>query len=107
MVKKIEELEENSSMSNNNDILRSFGEWIRYIEGFTRGIGSAKTVEASQVLDCVGEVLEFMKVFKNNLISLLTYCEQILIKNEELEKENKELKKQLTKKLEDKNGKNM
>ena len=112
MVKKKEDIKDDySSMVNNNAILLSFEGWIKYIEGFIKGISTSKSVESNIVLDCVGEILEFMTTFKSSLMSLLLHCEQILERNEELIEENKELKKELEKlnapKLEVKNGKEM
>ena len=95
------EQESYSSMVNSNAILLSFEGWIKYIEGFTRGLGSSKTVDSASVLDCVGEILEYMQTFRRQLATLLIHCEKCLEQNEVLERENAELKKQ----LECKNGK--
>lgn len=97
--------EEYSSMVNNNTILLSFEGWIKFVEGFTKGISTTKSVDSKAVLDCVGEILEFMHTVKRQLLNLLIHCEQILDKNEQLEKENAELKNMVQAKLEDKNGK--
>ena len=95
------EQESYSSMVNSNAILLSFEGWIKYIEGFTRGLGSSKTADSASVLDCVGEILEYMQTFRRQLAALLIHCEKCLEQNEVLERENAELKKQ----LECKNGK--
>ena len=92
--------EDYSSMVNSNTILLNFEGWIKYVEGFSRGIQSAKTVEASQVMSCVGEILEYMKTLKKDLITILTHCEIVL-------EENEKLKQQETLKLEVKDGKEM
>lgn len=104
MGKKEQEQENYSSMVNNNAMLLSFEGWIKYIEGFVRGLQATKTVDACTVMDCVGEILEYMTRMRNQLLGLLQHCESILEKNEELEKENKKLKLLLNG-LEDKNGK--
>lgn len=111
MEKKEKEQESYSSTVNNNTILLSFEGWIKYIEGFIRGISTAKTVEAASVLDCIGEVLEYMQTLRKNLLALLTHCEMTLDRMEKLEEENKLLKEQLSSLMvedkEKKNGKNM
>lgn len=99
--------EDYSSMVNNNTILLSFEGWIKYIEGFIRGISSSKTVDSNVVLDCVGEILEYMQTLRTNLLTLLQFCEEVLEKNEILEEENKKLKEVVQKKIEVKNGKDM
>ena len=74
-----------SNMVNNNSILLSFEGWIKYVEGFTRGLSTTKTVDASSVFDVVGEILEYMKTLKTNLSKLLIYCENTLEENEKLQ----------------------
>lgn len=103
--------EEYTSMANNNAILLSFEGWIKYIEGFTKGLDTAKSVDASAVMICIGEMLEYMNGLRTKLVLLLTHCEKILEKNECLELENNKLKEEIKKlntlKLEDKNGKDL
>jgi hypothetical protein len=84
------EKEQYSSMVNHNTILLSLEGWIKYIEGFTKGLQTTETVNSVAVLDCVGEILEFMTSFKNQLCKLLIHCEQILQENETL-KNNKDV----------------
>ena len=106
MGKEKQQQEEYSSMVNGNTILLSFEGWIKFIEGFTKGISTTKTVEASAVLDCVGEILEYMQTLRGNLFKLLEHCELALERSELLEQENLELKKMLEQpKLEQKDGK--
>lgn len=99
--KEDKEQETYSSMVNNNTILLSFEGWIKYIEGFTRGLQTTKTVDAASVMDCVGEILEYMQTLRKNLLTLLTHCEGVMEKNELLEAENNELKGLLEAKLEE------
>ena len=89
------EQESYSSMVNNNAILLSFEGWIKYIEGFTRGLGSSKSVDSASVLDCVGEILEYMQTFRRQLTALLCHCEGCMEENEVLKRENSELKELL------------
>lgn len=100
------EQESYSNTVNNNAILLSFEGWIKYIEGFIRGLGTTRQVDAAPVLDCVGEVLEYMQTLRKNLMKLLQHCEITLVRVEELENENEQLKIQIEqlkqKKLEDK-----
>ena len=84
-----------SNMVNNNSILLSFEGWIKYVEGFTRGLSTTKTVDASSVLDVVGEILEYMNVLRINLTKLLIYCEKTLENNEKLETEKQLLEEQV------------
>ena len=83
--RNIDQQESYSSMINNNVILLSFEGWIKYVEGFTRGLSTTKTVDASSVFDVVGEILEYMKTLKTNLSKLLIYCENTLEENEKLQ----------------------
>lgn len=88
----IEELEEYNKMVNSNTILLSFEGWIKYIEGFTRGLQTTKMVDANSVMDCIGEVLEYMTQLRGQIMDILNHCENILEKNDELVKENEDLK---------------
>lgn len=88
---KEKEQESYSSMVNANTMLLSFEGWIKYIEGFTKGLSSTKQVDSTIVLDCVGEILEYMNTLRNQLYNLLVHCEDILEKNETLELLNKQL----------------
>lgn len=99
-----EKTDDYSTMVNNNAILLSFEGWVKYVEGFSRGIGSSKTVESSLVLDCVGEILEYMQTLRKKLSALLTHCESILEQNELLQHENQELRNMLQAKLGVKDG---
>jgi len=99
------EQESYSCMVNNNTILLSFEGWIKYIEGFTRGLQTTKTVDSCSVMDCVGEVLEYMKTLRRHLTLLLQHAEQVLEQNELLQEEVDELRAALQAKLEKKNGK--
>ena len=87
--------EEYSEMVNSNTILLSFEGWIKYIEGFVRGIQTTDKVSSNVVMDCIGEVLEFMTQLRIQIQDILNYCEEVLEKNELLEQENEELRKQL------------
>ena len=82
--------EEYSSMVNNNTILLRLEGWIKYIEGFTKGLQTTDMVNSAAVLDCIGEIMEFMSSFRNQISKLFIHCEQILSENEELNT-NKEL----------------
>jgi len=114
-----------NSMVQSSTMLLSFEGWIKYIEGFSRGLQTTKTVDAAQVFDCVAEIMEYMKTLKGQIMDLLMYCESVLekedvcnsnissfeeqvkelieenkelsIKNEKLETENAELKQALEK----------
>lgn len=88
-----------SSMVNHNTILLSFEGWIKYIEGFCRGLQTTKTVDAAQVLDCVGEIMEYMKTLRKDILDILQYCEDVLDKDEQLENENLQLKQAINTKL--------
>ena len=89
------ETEEYSKMVNGNTILLRLEGLIKYIEGFLKGIETTDKVNSSAVLNCVGEMLEYMTGFKTELISLLFYCEDILEKNEELTLQLNKKEKQL------------
>lgn len=111
MGNELNKKEEYISMANQNAILLSFEGWIKYIEGFTKGIDTARTVDASAVMICIGEMLEYMNGLRKSLVSLLTHCENVLEENEILQEENVKLKKEIeelnTLKLECRNGKEM
>lgn len=92
---EIKNQEEYSNMVNHNTILLGFEGWVKYIEGFSRGLQTAKTVSAESVLECVGEIMEYMKTLRKDIMDILTYCEDILDKNEELEELNQQLNQQL------------
>ena len=90
--------EEQNSMVNTNTMLLSFEGWIKYIEGFSRGLQTTKTVDAGMVFDCVGEIMEYMKQLKGQICELLIHCEHELesvetcdIRLQELQDENSKL----------------
>ena len=117
--------QEINSMVQSSTMLLSFEGWIKYIEGFSRGLQSTKTVDSSMVFDCICEIMEYMKSTKGQMTDLLIHCESILeqeeiansrieelgeqtkllieenqslsIKNDKLENENRELKQALEK----------
>lgn len=70
-----------------NEMLLSLEGWLKYMEGFTKGIGSSEKVSSSLVLECITEVLEYMTVLKKDLRVLLFHCEGILRENEQLKSE--------------------
>lgn len=78
--------EEYSSMVNSNQMLLSFEGWIKYIEGFSRGLQTTKTVDAVTVFDCIGEIMEYMKSLKGQIITLLLHCEECLELEEQCDK---------------------
>lgn len=84
-----------SSMVNANSMLLSFEGWVKYIEGFTKGLSSTKQVDSVVVLDCVGEILEYMQQLRGQLYNLLVHCEKTLEKDEQLELKIKELEEQI------------
>lgn len=87
--------EQESNVINSNMILLSFEGWIKFITGFIRGIQSTPTVNSSVVMDCVGEVLEYMVKTKKDITKVLEYCETVLEDNEKLQQENTELRQSL------------
>lgn len=87
---------EYSSIVNSNNMLLSFEGWIKYIEGFSRGLQTTKTVDAMTVFDCIGEIMEYMKSLKNQLVTLLTYCEDVLEQEEICNSKISSLEKQIT-----------
>lgn len=87
---------EYSSIVNSNNMLLSFEGWIKYIEGFSRGLQTTKTVDAMTVFDCIGEIMEYMKSLKNQLVTLLTHCEDVLEQEEICNSKISSLEKQIT-----------
>jgi hypothetical protein len=81
------QVEDYSRMVNSNTILLSLEGWIKFVEGFTKGLQTTDKVSSIAVLDCVGEILEYMTSFKNDIIKLFQYCENILVENEKLREE--------------------
>lgn len=84
-----------AEMVNHNTILLKFGGWIQYVEGLARGLEAAKTVDAASVLECIGEIMEYMKTLKTDILDILTYCEEILEKDEQLTEINNKLTQQV------------
>ena len=80
-----EAIEEYSSMVNHNTILLGFEGWIKYIEGFSRGLQTSKTVDSSQVMDVIGEIMEYMRTLKQDVLGLLQFCEHVLEEKEQTE----------------------
>ena len=91
---EINQQEEYAGMVNSNTILLSFEGWIKYIEGFVRGIQTTEKVNSEVVMDCVGEILEYMTQLRTQVQNILVHCEKVLTENEDLLLENKELKQQ-------------
>lgn len=87
---------EYSSIVNSNNMLLSFEGWIKYIEGFSRGLQTTKTVDAMTVFDCIGEIMEYMKSLKNQLVTLLIHCEDVLEQEEICNTKISSLEKQIT-----------
>lgn len=87
MDKNTEHQEQYCSMVNGNTILLSLEGWIKYIEGFTKGLQTTDKVSSVAVLDCVGEILEYMTQFKGQLLTLFLHCEKVLEENENLKKQ--------------------
>ena len=86
--------EEYSKMVFSNTILLSLEGWIKYVEGFTKGLQTTDKVRSSAVLDCVGEILEYMTQFKVDIVKLFNYCEHILTENQELKEELRKYQEQ-------------
>ena len=86
--------EEYSKMVLNNTILLSLEGWIKYVEGFTKGLQTTDKVRSSAVLDCVGEILEYMTQFKVDILKLFNYCEHILTENQQLKEQLKQYQEQ-------------
>jgi hypothetical protein len=76
--------EDYSSLVNGSELLLTFEGWIKYVEGFTRGLQTTDKVNSAAVLDCVGEILEYMISLRGKLYSLLLHCETILQDNEDM-----------------------
>jgi predicted nuclease with TOPRIM domain len=93
--------EEHNSMVNTNTMLLSFEGWIKYIEGFSRGLQTTKTVDAGMVFDCVGEIMEYMKQLKGQICQLLIHCEQQLIDAELKDTQSVQLQQQCEKLLQE------
>jgi predicted nuclease with TOPRIM domain len=93
--------EEHNSMVNTNTMLLSFEGWIKYIEGFSRGLQTTKTVDAGMVFDCVGEIMEYMKQLKGQICQLLIHCEQQLIDAELKDTQASQLQQQCEKLLQE------
>lgn len=90
-----------NSMVQSSTMLLTFEGWIKYIEGFSRGLQTTKTVDASQVFDCVGEIMEYMKTLKGQLMNLLIHCEDVLTQEEDKENQLQKQEKQIQKLLEE------
>ena len=90
-----ENQEQYSTMVNHNTILLAFEGWIKYIEGFSRGLQTTKTVDASSVMDCIGEIMEYMRTLRTDVLSILQHCEIVLEKQEQLQLENQALHAQV------------
>lgn len=101
-----QEREEYNKMVNGNTILFSLEGWIKYIEGFIKGLNTTDKVSSDAVLDCVGEILEYMTSFRSQLLTLLMHCEDILQTNEELTEQIKQLSTPKLTSKGDKNGNN-
>lgn len=67
-----------NSIVQSSTMLLTFEGWIKYIEGFSRGLQTTKSVDSAQVFDCIAEIMEYMKTLKNQLVELLVHCEQVL-----------------------------
>lgn len=85
MAKKEKEQEEYASMVNANSMLLSFEGWVKYIEGFTKCLSATEDVKSIVVLDCIGEILEYMQQLRGQLYNLLVHCENILEQDEKLQ----------------------
>ena len=84
------------------EIILSFEQWLKFIEGFLKGIESSSTLSSPVVLDCIGEIMEYMRNAKCSISQLFSHCEQVLQENDKLQEEIQQLKEeneQLTKKL--------
>lgn len=90
-----------NSMVQSSTMLLTFEGWIKYIEGFSRGLQTTKTVDASQVFDCVGEIMEYMKTLKGQLMGLLMHCEETLAKAEEQTNKFEKQEKQINQLMEE------
>ena len=90
MAKKEKEQEEYAAMVNANSMLLSFEGWIKYIEGFTKCLSATEEVKSIIVLDCIGEILEYMQQLRAQLYTLLVHCENVLEKEEQLKEKETE-----------------
>ena len=79
-----------TNMVQSSAMLLTFEGWIKYIEGFSRGLQTTKTVDATQVFDCVGEIMEYMKQLKGQIVDLFVHCEEVLEKEEVVKIYNEE-----------------
>jgi len=86
--------QELNSIVQSSTMLLTFEGWIKYVEGFSRGLQTTKTVDAREVFDCVGEIMEYMKTLKSQLMELLIHCESVLEKEEEVDSKIVELEEQ-------------
>ena len=89
------EQEDYSRMVNGNTILLSLEGWIKFVEGFTRGLQTTEKVSSAAVLDCIGEIMEYMNVFRKQITFLFNHCEEVLEENEKLKEELTLLKNSL------------
>lgn len=80
----MDDKEKESKAINGNSLLLSLEGFIKYIEGLNKGIQAAASVNPQIVTECIGEVLEYMVVMKNDLKSVLLVCEDILEQDETL-----------------------
>ena len=100
-----------TNMVQSSAMLLTFEGWIKYIEGFSRGLQTTKTVDATQVFDCVGEIMEYMKKLKGQIVDLFVHCEEVLEKEETCNTKINELEVQIkdlieeNKQISDKNDK--
>lgn len=83
------ENEDYSRMVNGNTILLSLEGWIKFVEGFSKGLQTTEKVSSSAVLDCIGEIMEYMTAFRKQLVTLFMHCEQVLEENEKLKEQIK------------------
>ena len=65
-------------------MLDKFNGWIKYIEGFMKGIEASKEVKIETFNTCINEIFEGMTQTRNELNAILEHCNDILIKEEEL-----------------------
>ena len=87
----MDDTEEYSKTINGNTILLSLEGWIKYIQGFIKGLQTTDTVNTSAVLECINEIFEYMISFRKQLMTLFIHCEEILQENEKLKKQIEEL----------------
>ena len=84
---KTREDEDYSRMVNGNTILLSLEGWIKFVEGFSKGLQTTDKVSSSAVLDCIGEIMEYMTAFRKQLVDLFLHCEKVLEENETLKEQ--------------------